>query len=141
MHLPPPVYLYKYLKFIHLYINLRITFAWCPFLLPHTQLPVAVQLEQALKTLRQNAHTITDVKQQAKKAEEHADRLEKALNKAQNQLLKRDREIAELHLQIGALGKEQVVSHDEPDRVSLRTAQETAEQLRVGVCKLYDYTL
>ena len=66
------------------------------------QLPVATQLEQAVRSLVESEHTISDLKHRTKKAEEHADKMEKALNKAQTELLRRDREMAELRLEISA---------------------------------------
>ena len=98
------------------------------------QLPVASQLEQALRNLQCSTQTISKLKQQAKRAEEHADQLEKALNSAQNNLIKRDREISELRLR-----QSTALSFDEPDsgesvsQKTLRVAQETIEELRVSV--------
>ena len=98
------------------------------------QLSVASQLEQALRNLQCSTQTISKLKQQAKRAEEHADQLEKALNSAQNNLLKRDREISELRLrQSTALSLDEPDSGESVSQKTLRVAQETIEELRVSV--------
>ena len=100
---------------------------------------MATQLEQAVQNLRQNAHTITELKQQAKRSEQQADKLEKSLTQAQNELLRRDREISELRLQISTTASsDHMMSHDGMDsggsqQRALQVAQETIEQLKVVV--------
>lgn len=101
------------------------------------QLPVTSQLEQAVTNLRENAQIISDLRRQAKRAEGQADKMERALNRAQNELLQRDREIAELRLQIshGSLeSPESQGERDEREEASqrmLKVAQETIQQLKV----------
>ena len=103
------------------------------------QLPVATQLKQAVRSLGESGHTISDLKQRTKKAEEHADKMEKALNKAQTELLRRDREMAELRLEISAAQRHSFSESPDPlvergdgsGGASLKVAQETIEQLKV----------
>ena len=98
---------------------------------------MASQLEQAVENLRDNAHIISDLKRRTKKAEEQADKMERALNRAQNELLQRDREIAELRLEISRGSSESPESRGERDErgeTSQRmfmVAQETIQQLKV----------
>jgi len=98
---------------------------------------VTSQLEQAVKNLRENAQIISDLRRQTKRAEGQADKMERALNRAQNELLQRDREIAELRLQIshGSLeSPESQGERDEREEASqrmLKVAQETIQQLKV----------
>ena len=108
---------------------------------PFPQLPVATQLEQAIRSLGENEHTISGLKQRTKRAEEHADKMEKALNKAQTELLRRDREMAELRLEISAAQRHSFLESpdlrgergDRSGGASLKVAQETIEQLKVHV--------
>ena len=84
-----------------------------------------------------------------RRSEEHADKLEKALTRAQSELLKNDREVSELRLQLSRAQDEGVGikldhmrSHDvasgEESRKTLKVAQETIEQLRVKSLPLCD---
>ena len=64
---------------------------------------MASQLEQALTRLRESGHTIAELKQRSKLSEAEADRMEKALGRAQGELLKREREISEMRMDVARL--------------------------------------
>ena len=104
-------------------------------------MPVATQLELAIRSLGESEHAISGLKQRTKRAEEHADKMEKALNKAQTELLRRDREMAELRLEISAAQRHSFLESpdsrgetgDRSGGASLKVAQETVEQLKVRV--------
>ena len=88
-----------------------------------------------MKNLRLSTQTISELRLQANRAEEHGNRLERALNRAQSELLKRDQEITELRLQVqgdecsqDCEGAVEMESHK-----ALATARETIEQLRVSM--------
>lgn len=86
-----------------------------------------------------------------RRSEEHADKLEKALTRAQSELLQRDREVSELGLQLsraqvegaGTARSDHMRSHDlaggEESRKALKVALETIEQLRVIALGRYEY--
>lgn len=98
------------------------------------QLPVAEQLQQALQNLWVSSQTISDLKEQATRAEGHANKLEQALNRTQNELLKRDQEISTLRLKAQANmvpPREETDSGETESQRSLRVAQETIQELRV----------
>ncbi len=101
------------------------------------QLPVAEQLEQALRNLQLSTRSISDLKNQAERADEHANRLERALNRTQNELLRRDQEFSELRLQVRVLELDATRPREETDsgeaeaQRALRVARETIGELRV----------
>lgn len=69
-----------------------------------------VQLEQAVSRLREKSQAIAEMKIAAQRAEQNAERLEKALKRAQGDLLTREQEISELKMKVGRLpsGSEEV---------------------------------
>ena len=80
------------------------------FLLP-LQLPLNAQLEQALSHVKDNNRVIAEMKAAAQRAEQHANRLEKALTRAQSDLLDREKEISELRMKVGRLPSKEVSDH------------------------------
>ena len=91
------------------------------------KLPVAGQLEQALKRLRENSQTMTELRQKARKSEAEADGMEKALNRVQGELLRREREMAELRMNVTRLQQ----SASEVKQILIST--ETSRSLFAGI--------
>ena len=67
------------------------------------QLSVAGQLEQALKRLKENSQAMSEMRERARESKAGADRMERALKRAQAELLGREKEMAEMRMSMARL--------------------------------------
>lgn len=67
------------------------------------QRSVADQMTHALQRLRENGQVMVELREKAKEREGDADRMEKALNRAQGELIRKEKELSELRMTIARL--------------------------------------
>ena len=60
-------------------------------------------MEQALKRLKANSQAMSEMREKARESEAGADRMERALKRAQAELLGREKEMAEMRLNMARL--------------------------------------
>ena len=77
---------------------------------------MASQLEQALTRLRDNGRTMAELREKHKESVAEADRMEKALGRAQGELIRREKEISQMRMDMARL--QQTANQVSPRRAS-----------------------
>ena len=114
--------------------------------LPDKSLPLTTQLDQAMEIIRSHIKISAEAKLKSDAYKKRLDELEKAARKAENEVIQRDRVIADLRLRLPAtVERDNIIknatlnSADHNNMTSIKAAQGHIESLQVKINKKKTY--